>query len=86
MALKHKVGDRVRIIKADSFPDIVGAEVTVMHVGPWEEGDVHPSGLMCIADNDYLVSVPEVKGKLVWLPKFPGDDVLACRESNLEAV
>lgn len=85
MALAHKVGDVVRIIKADAFPKLVGAEVTIAFAGPWKAGDKHPNDALCIADNDYLVVPPSGEG-FIWFPKFPGDSYLALREANVEAV
>lgn len=74
MALKFKVGDEVQIIRADAFPYILGRKIKVLHVGPWKVGDKHPTGGVCVADNDYLISDPT--GMAV-------DGVLACREENL---
>lgn len=88
MTLKHKVGDRVRLIKADGNPFLIGCETTIAFVGPWKKGDMHPNGLMCLADNDYLVNVPTPKDDSgwMWFSRFDGDNYLAARESNLEAV
>lgn len=69
-ALRFKVGDRVRIVKAAAFPRLIGRELSIWHVGPWEPEEDQPNGLRAGWACDYILD--------------DGMDGLACRDENLE--
>ncbi len=75
--LRYKVGDMVRVKSALSETYLVGKQYRVVHVGPWEQGEIQPNGGICMFPADYIIDTG-----------FDGDDLYApgiqCRESNLE--
>ena len=75
--LRYKVGDMVRVKSALSETYLVGKQYRVIHVGPWEQGEIQPNGGVCMYPADYIIDTG-FGGDIGYAPG------IQCREDNLE--